>query len=319
MQNGKKSKLGSILLGIDAVCVVLRLVTKGPGWTLGAVVFLLVGAIVDGASRKRYQREVRGPLVQEAVDAVFPGASYTPDSGIGYTDAREAAIEIAGGYDLVTSRDGIGGTYNGLPFQLSTVWLGLRDWFRDEETGMEREQEKEVFHGPWLLLRTAPLGGTVRLRTRTGLGKAVRLAGRKTGNAEFDQTFVIASDSDEEMQRVLSASMCERLLAVLTNSLMPCNGRFPALIALMTMFFSLSGSTLTAALLLTAALMLCVGLTFGATWLLSAPRYLLVLLPVPLALAQCAQKRTANIALTALSALAALGYLAAFALRWQVW
>lgn len=62
----------------------------------------------------------------------------------------------------------------------------------------------------------------------------------------------------------------ERLLAVLTNSLMPCNGRFPALIALMTMFFSLSGSTLAAALLLTAALMLCVGLTFGATWLLSA-------------------------------------------------
>lgn len=57
----------------------------------------------------------------------------------------------------------------------------------------------------------------------------------------------------------------------------------------------------------------------GATWLLSAPRYLLVLLPVPLALAQCAQKRTANIVLTALSALAALGYLAAFALRWQVW
>ena len=62
----------------------------------------------------------------------------------------------------------------------------------------------------------------------------------------------------------------ERLLAVLSNSLMPCNGRFPALIALMTMFFSLSGSTLTAALLLTAALTLCVGLTFGATWLLSA-------------------------------------------------
>ncbi len=57
----------------------------------------------------------------------------------------------------------------------------------------------------------------------------------------------------------------------------------------------------------------------GATWLLSAPRYLLVLLPVPLALAQCTQKRTANLVLTALSALAALGYLVAFALRWQVW
>ena len=62
----------------------------------------------------------------------------------------------------------------------------------------------------------------------------------------------------------------ERLLAVLTNSLMPCNGRFPALIALMTMFFAAaSGSTLVSALLLTAALVLSVGLTFGATWLLS--------------------------------------------------
>lgn len=57
----------------------------------------------------------------------------------------------------------------------------------------------------------------------------------------------------------------------------------------------------------------------GATWLLSAPRYLLVLLPVPLALAQCTRRRAANITLTALSALAALGYLIAFALRWQVW
>ena len=64
MQNGKKSKIGSILLGIGAVCVVLRLVTKGPGWILGAVVFLLVGAIVDGASRKRYQRVLSASMCE---------------------------------------------------------------------------------------------------------------------------------------------------------------------------------------------------------------------------------------------------------------
>ena len=57
----------------------------------------------------------------------------------------------------------------------------------------------------------------------------------------------------------------------------------------------------------------------GATWLLSAPRYLLVLLPVPLALAQCTRKPAAGHVLTALSALCSLGYLIAFALRWQVW
>ena len=40
---------------------------------------------------------------------------------------------------------------------------------------------------------------------------------------------------------------------------------------------------------------------------------------VPLALAQCTRARAAGRVLTALSALASLGYLAAFALRWQVW
>ena len=45
----------------------------------------------------------------------------------------------------------------------------------------------------------------------------------------------------------------------------------------------------------------------------------LVLLPVPLALAQCTRARAAGRVLTALSALASLGYLIAFALRWQVW
>ena len=51
-------------------------------------------------------------------------------------------------------------------------------------------------------------------------------------------------------------------------------------------------------------------------WLIAAAASLL---PVPLALAQCTRARTARRVLTALSALASLGYLIAFALRWQVW
>ena len=38
-----------------------------------------------------------------------------------------------------------------------------------------------------------------------------------------------------------------------------------------------------------------------------------------LALAQCTRKPAAGHVLTALSALCSLGYLIAFALRWQVW
>ncbi len=65
----------------------------------------------------------------------------------------------------------------------------------------------------------------------------------------------------------------ERLLAILTNSLVPCNGRFPALISLITLFF-LGASTgliasLRSALLLTLVILLAILMTFAATKLLS--------------------------------------------------
>ena len=64
----------------------------------------------------------------------------------------------------------------------------------------------------------------------------------------------------------------ERLIAILTNSFVPCNGRFPTLIALLTMFFvtggGLAGSLLSAALLL-GAIVLAVGMTLAASKLLS--------------------------------------------------
>ncbi|MBE6552803.1 MAG: ferrous iron transport protein B [Ruminococcaceae bacterium] len=65
----------------------------------------------------------------------------------------------------------------------------------------------------------------------------------------------------------------ERLLAILTNSFVPCNGRFPALIAILTMFFiGFSGGllpSLLSALLLTALIVLGVLMTLTATRLLS--------------------------------------------------
>lgn len=64
----------------------------------------------------------------------------------------------------------------------------------------------------------------------------------------------------------------ERLLAVLTNSLVPCNGRFPLLITLSSLFWiraSGAGGSLLTALVLAGLLSLSVGATFLLTWLLS--------------------------------------------------
>jgi ferrous iron transport protein B len=65
----------------------------------------------------------------------------------------------------------------------------------------------------------------------------------------------------------------ERLLAILTNNFVPCNGRFPALIAILTMFFvgTAGGafSTLLSAVLLTLVILFGILVTFGVTKLLS--------------------------------------------------
>ncbi len=60
----------------------------------------------------------------------------------------------------------------------------------------------------------------------------------------------------------------ERLIAILTNSFMPCNGRFPMLIALITMFFSL-GSGILQAGILTLIIIACVAFTLLTSSLLS--------------------------------------------------
>ena len=59
----------------------------------------------------------------------------------------------------------------------------------------------------------------------------------------------------------------ERLLAILTNSFMPCNGRFPMLIAILGIFFSASGWITASGLAL--LILLAVLMTLGVSWLLS--------------------------------------------------
>ncbi len=61
----------------------------------------------------------------------------------------------------------------------------------------------------------------------------------------------------------------ERLLAVLTNSLVPCNGKFPTLLAIITVFFSQSQSSWVGALILTGLILLGILMTFLVSFVLS--------------------------------------------------
>lgn len=62
----------------------------------------------------------------------------------------------------------------------------------------------------------------------------------------------------------------ERLVAILTNNFVPCNGRFPTLIALMTMFFAGSVASGLQPLASVAGLVLLIGLGVGMTFAVTA-------------------------------------------------
>ena len=62
----------------------------------------------------------------------------------------------------------------------------------------------------------------------------------------------------------------ERLVAILTNNFVPCNGRFPTLIALMTMFFAGSVAFGLQPLASVAGLVLLIGLGVGMTFAVTA-------------------------------------------------
>lgn len=65
----------------------------------------------------------------------------------------------------------------------------------------------------------------------------------------------------------------ERLIAILTNNFVPCNGRFPTLIAVATIFFggafASEYETLVASLTITGLVLLGIAATFAVSWLLS--------------------------------------------------
>ncbi len=65
--------------------------------------------------------------------------------------------------------------------------------------------------------------------------------------------------------RIISSPK-ERLIAILTNSLTPCNGRFPTIIALITIFFT--DHAVVGAFILLCFILISVGMTFLSSWIL---------------------------------------------------
>ena len=96
------------------------------------------------------------------------------------------------GCDKVTAK------YRGVEVLLGNVRLMQTDTYREEETGMERSTEKEVWQGLMLTCKVGhafPVG--LAITPRGKVDGLLRYADVKTGNEAFDKRFTVKTDNAE--------------------------------------------------------------------------------------------------------------------------
>ena len=112
------------------------------------------------------------------------------------------------GCDKVTAK------YRGVEVLLGNVRLMQTDTYREEETGMERSTEKEVWQGLMLTCKVGhafPVG--LAITPRGKVDGLLRYADVKTGNEAFDKRFTVKTDNAEAALLTLTPRMQEKILA----------------------------------------------------------------------------------------------------------
>ena len=117
------------------------------------------------------------------------------------------------GCDKVTAK------YRGVEVLLGNVRLMQTDTYREEETGMERSTEKEVWQGLMLTCKVGhafPVG--LAITPRGKVDGLLRYADVKTGNEAFDKRFTVKTDNADAALLTLTPRMQEKILAAANAS-----------------------------------------------------------------------------------------------------
>lgn len=118
---------------------------------------------VSEAQRAQAQTGAIRPTLAD----VFDSADYQPDERLSGLDIDPMQLLLHQDYHYVDGCDKITATYHGVSVLLGNVRLMDTDVFRDEESGMERKTEKEVWQGLMLTCKVGhsfPIGFAIAPR-----------------------------------------------------------------------------------------------------------------------------------------------------------
>ena len=185
---------------------------------LGIAVCLL-GEWQKSRVSKAQRAQAQTGAIRPALADVFDSADYQPDERLSGLDIDPMQLLLHQDFHYVDGCDKVTAKYRGVEVLLGNVWLMQTDTYREEETGMERSTEKEVWQGLMLTCKVGhafPVG--LAITPRGKIDGLLRYADVKTENEAFDKRFTVKTDSADAALLTLTPRMQEKILAAANAS-----------------------------------------------------------------------------------------------------
>lgn len=205
--------------GLGLVLVAVGFWSKSVVVIVLGIVLTLVGERQSARAAKEKHQQLESSAIIPALKGVFDSAALQANECLTRQDIDAMQLLLHQDFHYVDGCDKVTAQYRGVEVLLGNVRLMDTDTFRDEDTGLERSTEKEVWQGLMLTCKVGhafPIGFAVTPRGK--IDGLLRYADVKTENEAFDKRFTIKTDNAEAALLTLTPRMQEKILAAANAS-----------------------------------------------------------------------------------------------------
>ena len=208
-----------LLGGLGLVLVAVGFWSKSVVVIVLGIVLTLVGERQSARAAKEKHQQLESSAIIPALKGVFDSATLQANERLTRQDIDAMQLLLHQDFHYVDGCDKVTAQYRGVEVLLGNIRLMDTDTFRDEDTGLERSTEKEVWQGLMLTCKVGhafPIGFAVTPRGK--IDGLLRYADVKTENEAFDKRFTIKTDNAEAALLTLTPRMQEKILAAANAS-----------------------------------------------------------------------------------------------------
>lgn len=205
--------------GLGLVLVAVGFWSKSVVVIVLGIVLTLVGERQSARAAKEKHQQLESSAIIPVLKGVFDSATLQANERLTRQDIDAMQLLLHQDFHYVDGCDKVTAQYRGVEVLLGNVRLMDTDTFRDEDTGLERSTEKEVWQGLMLTCKVGhafPIGFAVTPRGK--IDGLLRYADVKTENEAFDKRFTIKTDNAEAALLTLTPRMQEKILAAANAS-----------------------------------------------------------------------------------------------------